>query len=218
MSYYRDVYLKSDEWKTLRVEKLVERKSRCTLCRVQSDSNDVHHLKYHHLWDVKLHDLMVLCRPCHDWVHSVLKKYPKMKKLNSGRIYRAILQQYDKKLRDEKLARRVTRADERKTKLKLKRQLKLKPSPYDPFVPLPPVRMISKGAPIDKYRARFFEMKRLLEKNGFLVPRSLRWFDGLDSRISDRLFDTPLKYIYEYVYITGIDPRATMLISPILQR
>lgn len=83
MSFYRNTYLKSDDWKVLRASKISHVNGRCNLCGLKSASNDVHHVKYRRLYDVKLTDLRVLCRPCHDWVHDLLEKYPKLKKLKS---------------------------------------------------------------------------------------------------------------------------------------
>ncbi len=76
MSYYRNVYLKSDEWRTLRAAKLHSKKNKCQICGFVSKHNDVHHVKYKKLYDVSIKDLKVLCRSCHDKVHSLLDKYP----------------------------------------------------------------------------------------------------------------------------------------------
>lgn len=81
MSFYRNTYLKSEDWKSLRACKIAHVLGRCNLCGLKSDSNDVHHLKYHRLYDVSLTDLRVLCRKCHDRVHDLLGKYPKLKRL-----------------------------------------------------------------------------------------------------------------------------------------
>lgn len=91
MSYYRDVYLKSDDWKSLRKHKLITKKNRCCLCGHTSKSNDVHHLKYKRLYDVELKDLRVMCRACHEWTHDLLEKYPKMKTLKRHKIWKQIL-------------------------------------------------------------------------------------------------------------------------------
>lgn len=83
MSFYRDTYLKSEDWKSLRAAKLHQKKSRCELCGDTSGSNDVHHLKYLQLYNVLPKHLMVLCRECHDAVHSFIKKYPCFKTLEN---------------------------------------------------------------------------------------------------------------------------------------
>lgn len=83
MSYYRDVYLKSDDWKSLRALALSHGGYACFACG-KEEGLDVHHLKYKKLYDVKLRHLRVLCRPCHDKVHEIMKKYPKLKTLPTG--------------------------------------------------------------------------------------------------------------------------------------
>lgn len=108
MSYYRDVYLKSDDWKNLRRAALARRHNKCQLCRHKSKSNDVHHVRYKNLWDVSLKDLKVLCRPCHDWVHGLLKKYPKMKKLKPHKLWRQVQLHYTKAERYARIKPKVT--------------------------------------------------------------------------------------------------------------
>lgn len=70
--FYRFSYLKSDHWKSLRLEKLASTGAACCRCEHIDPSNDVHHLNYKNLWDVELMDLVVLCRPCHKKVHEVM--------------------------------------------------------------------------------------------------------------------------------------------------
>lgn len=71
-SFYRETYLKSEHWQNLRLQKLVESDCLCLRCGKQSHHNDVHHLTYKKLYDVKTVDLVVLCRKCHDFVHEKL--------------------------------------------------------------------------------------------------------------------------------------------------
>jgi len=92
MSYYRKVYLQSDEWKSLRLIALVKANFTCAICGERKMSRDVHHLKYKNLWDVSHNDLKVLCRSCHDKTHILLDKYPKLKKLPKGEMWRIIMQ------------------------------------------------------------------------------------------------------------------------------
>lgn len=73
-SFYREVYLKSEHWQNLRLQKLVEADCLCLRCGKQSQSNDVHHLCYKNLYDVTTLDLVVLCRDCHDFVHEKLEQ------------------------------------------------------------------------------------------------------------------------------------------------
>jgi hypothetical protein len=76
MSFYRNTYLKSDHWKNLRLERLVMSKCCCSSCGVKSTNNDVHHITYStSLWQVKVDDIRVLCRDCHERVHKVMKTY-----------------------------------------------------------------------------------------------------------------------------------------------
>lgn len=73
-SFYREVYLKSEHWKNLRLQKLVESDCLCLRCGKQSQHHDVHHLTYRKLFDVSTLDLVVLCRTCHDLVHEHLDR------------------------------------------------------------------------------------------------------------------------------------------------
>lgn len=70
--YYRNNYLRSDHWQNLRLQRLVKSKCRCALCGKEDISNDVHHVNYRNLKDVRISDLRVLCRKCHDQVHEVM--------------------------------------------------------------------------------------------------------------------------------------------------
>lgn len=71
-SFYRATYLKSEHWRNLRLQKLVESDCLCLRCGKQSQHNDVHHLNYKNLYDVETIDLVVLCRKCHELVHEKL--------------------------------------------------------------------------------------------------------------------------------------------------
>ena len=84
MSYYRNIYLKSEHWKTLRTEALLKKKARCMVCKSE-EHLDVHHMRYRSLWDVKVKDLLVLCRDCHEKVHKLMKKYPRLSKMHPVR-------------------------------------------------------------------------------------------------------------------------------------
>lgn len=83
--YYRDVYLNSDHWKNLRKEKL----SQFDFCEKCKSLNhlDVHHINYKGLYDVKLSDLKVFCRNCHEKEH--LKKDKRKSKNWSNRNKKA---------------------------------------------------------------------------------------------------------------------------------
>lgn len=84
MSFYRDKYLKSDHWHTLRIRKLIQQDGKCALCRHPAWNNDVHHVDYRKLFDVRLGDLRILCRECHDAAHAALKAHPEVKKLKGN--------------------------------------------------------------------------------------------------------------------------------------
>lgn len=66
--WYRTVYLHSEHWKSLRGRKL-ESQPGCEHCG--SKARDVHHVNYRHVLNVKLGDLLSLCRPCHEEIHRV---------------------------------------------------------------------------------------------------------------------------------------------------
>ncbi len=92
VSYYRDVYLKSEEWKTLRLVRLIKSGGLCACCNFESLSNDVHHLTYRKsLSEVDDNDLRVLCRNCHREVHRLLNEEPLLKLLPFRQRWRAVL-------------------------------------------------------------------------------------------------------------------------------
>jgi len=86
--YYREEYLKSGHWRELKSSKL-KQVCFCEKCGV-SKRLDVHHLNYRSLYDVRLTDLMVLCRKCHIQEHT--KTAPKKKKSKIGYEYRRRVQ------------------------------------------------------------------------------------------------------------------------------
>lgn len=70
---YRNIYLKSDQWKDVRLEALVRTDASCCICGYRSLSNDAHHVVYpQSFWDTRESDLVVLCRPCHNFIHCLL--------------------------------------------------------------------------------------------------------------------------------------------------
>ena len=76
MSWYRDVYLKSEDWQNLRAATIALHKGRCFGCGKRHPSVDVHHLQYRQLYDVKIQDLRPLCRSCHKLIHTIIdEKY-----------------------------------------------------------------------------------------------------------------------------------------------
>ena len=77
---YRFGYLKSDKWKTVRLEAIVRDKGICQFCGKEvGPSADAHHIFYpKSFWKTHVCHLKTLCRECHDYVHNNLpKSFPK---------------------------------------------------------------------------------------------------------------------------------------------
>ena len=80
---YRNEYLKSEEWKILRNSFLKNHNGLCEKCG--KEANDVHHMEYKFLSSVsdQKSRLILLCRNCHNLVHSAIKckllKFPHYK-------------------------------------------------------------------------------------------------------------------------------------------
>lgn len=73
LSKYEE-YLRSKDWSNKRLRKLEAAEGKCDICGTKNYSNDVHHIKYSKdLKTVRIWDLRVLCRRCHDAVHQALK-------------------------------------------------------------------------------------------------------------------------------------------------
>lgn len=76
---YRFGFLKSEEWRGIRLEALARAGARCKLCGDVDWANDAHHIRYRPKWaDTKTKDLVVLCRKDHNLVHSVMRQFPEM--------------------------------------------------------------------------------------------------------------------------------------------
>jgi hypothetical protein len=90
MSFYRDKYLRSEDWRSLRAAKLDKQHNRCQLCGFVSESNDVHHVKYKKLFDVMPKDLVVVCRACHEKIHALLKRFPAIKKMSKNDCWKNV--------------------------------------------------------------------------------------------------------------------------------
>jgi hypothetical protein len=71
--WYRNVFLNSDEWKEFRLEKLKDHNGKCLICRKRDVSNDVHHIWYGEESVCGYPQFAVLCRCCHDAVHSLFE-------------------------------------------------------------------------------------------------------------------------------------------------
>lgn len=68
--WYRNTFLKSDEWKLFRSQVLAEHKAKCAVCNIENASNDVHHVWYGEGSFCGLRQFVILCRGCHDKVHA----------------------------------------------------------------------------------------------------------------------------------------------------
>lgn len=67
-SYYREVYLKSEDWKAKR-DSIIERD--LGVCRSCGDkAKDVHHITYIRVYKERKNDLISLCRICHTETHK----------------------------------------------------------------------------------------------------------------------------------------------------
>lgn len=70
-----DSYMESDDWQTLRLERMKKTHCKCEICGTKSRSNDGHHVKY--ATDLRLNrviDIRIVCRRCHEAVHLALKR------------------------------------------------------------------------------------------------------------------------------------------------
>ncbi len=70
---YRTVFLKSEQWKDLRIACLARDKAKCVVCGKRDLSNDAHHIRYRRRWcETRVEDLRTLCRGCHKKVHEIM--------------------------------------------------------------------------------------------------------------------------------------------------
>lgn len=68
---YRFGFLKSEKWQAVRLEALLREKGKCQICQDESIYNDAHHIWYpENIYDTREFHLVILCRPCHDFVHA----------------------------------------------------------------------------------------------------------------------------------------------------
>jgi 5-methylcytosine-specific restriction endonuclease McrA len=63
-------YLKSDEWKKKRLERLKLDNFICQNCGNKSGRLDVHHTTYDTLYNESIYDIITLCHPCHFKLHE----------------------------------------------------------------------------------------------------------------------------------------------------
>lgn len=70
---YRFIFLKSDKWQQVRLEALARESGKCQICGEESIYNDAHHIWYpENIYETTERHLVILCRPCHDFVHAML--------------------------------------------------------------------------------------------------------------------------------------------------
>lgn len=67
VEYYRNVYLKSDEWKHKRELIMDFYEWKCQECN--NKATDLHHINYDNIFKEKFDDLKPLCRICHQNKH-----------------------------------------------------------------------------------------------------------------------------------------------------
>lgn len=87
---YRTGYLKSEAWQIVRLEALVREGGKCQICSEESIFNDAHHVYYpKSIYDTKENNLVILCRPCHNFLHAI---FPECKTKDSGLGWKKWLQ------------------------------------------------------------------------------------------------------------------------------
>ena len=101
---YRTEYLRSDEWKALR-NQVMNLHCVCECCG--DKATDVHHMVYRNLVDIKVTDLLPVCRECHNLKHKAIddKYIPKdgdvdlIKTITKGILYDEVYKEYASWLR-----------------------------------------------------------------------------------------------------------------------
>ncbi len=69
-----DEYCVGDHWRLLKGRKFKECGRKCMRCKTKQQIH-VHHVRYKNLVDVETTDLMVLCKDCHETLHSAIRFY-----------------------------------------------------------------------------------------------------------------------------------------------
>ena len=213
MSFYRNVYLKSEEWKSLRMESIFKDRFRCKLCGVRPkkkggsifDKFQVHHVKYKRLFDVTSGDLKTLCPECHVRVHQLMDKYPKMKTLPRKVLWQTVVYH----LRPDKrpaLAGQVQGIDEGGKTCRQK---------HEPI----PVSILDQRKFQNK-SATVYEMFGAVRKNlfsrGLICKNRMTWNQRCENNetLIGALSD-PDEFLQAYIYETHQDPRRLI---PVLWR
>jgi len=74
---YRFGFLRSEEWKSIRLVLLSKKDATCDCCGFRDWSNDVHHVWYPDRWQDTTHKhVLILCRQCHERVHQFFDQPP----------------------------------------------------------------------------------------------------------------------------------------------
>lgn len=68
---YKD-YLRTEEWKRLRVLVVARAGNQCERCGKTGRRTNVHHLTYERRGFEMLSDLILLCEPCHEAEHGIV--------------------------------------------------------------------------------------------------------------------------------------------------
>jgi hypothetical protein len=77
---YRFGFLKSEEWKTVRIARLAKDKGKCVICGKEDLSNDCHHISYPDRWSfTTIEHIRTLCRRCHKEVHRLMEEKPHLR-------------------------------------------------------------------------------------------------------------------------------------------
>lgn len=67
----KQIYLKSHEWRFLRMKVLLRDKFKCQHCSSTTNLS-IHHIHYETLGREEIDTLVTLCQPCHDRLHKML--------------------------------------------------------------------------------------------------------------------------------------------------
>ncbi len=197
MSYYRDTYLKSGHWKTLRASRLIKSDNVCAICSNRSPSNDVHHVQYgRSLWKVSVSDLRVLCRKCHTDVHHVQDSHPSMSSMSPKEAWSAIFEILTNPLKKaSKERRRINRKETRRIASEFKQKISNTCFPFlSYFMPVIEAAAKTEADQLAKCRAitdpgrdrKYHEYTDALEKGGRLDDRTANWLQCEISRRRNR--------------------------------
>lgn len=183
MSFYRDTYLKSEDWKNLRGAVLAHHNNTCAVCNKYSPSNDVHHLKYRNLFDVKPSDLKVVCRICHELIHAALAANPHWKTFRQKEdLWRFCIR--ESRVRERSLEIRALR----KKQWKMNRQ-------------------------IEQRIRRFSRTRKILRNLGIIYRNRMKLIPYWRYKDLSKTVKSPILFLRLYILYTGTDPRRPLFRS-----